>query len=106
VLDGKTIWWVRGNARQGFESEAVFNTYGFSFAKVVPANAADKALAQGSLVKFRDGTLVKDGATYYLISDGKKLKFSSAADLAAKGYKTGNVISANLQKYELGGTVQ
>jgi len=106
VLDGKTVWWIRGNTRQGFQSEAVFNTYGFSFGKTVKANVADKALSEGALVKFRDGTLVKDGATYYLVSDGKKLMFTSSADLTARGYKTSNAINASLSAYASGGNVQ
>src|SRR3989344_198800 len=101
-----TVWWVLGGMRQGFESTAVFNTYGFSWSKIVSANAADLALAEGSLVKFRDGTLVLDGSTYYLISDGKKKAFSSATDLTNRGYKTSNAISASLSAYVSGGSVQ
>ena len=106
VLDGQTVWWVRGNTRQGFESMAVFNTYGFNLSKVVTANAADKALAEGALVKFRDGTLVLDGGVYYIISDGKKMMFSSASDLTTRGYKTSNAINVSLSAYASGGTVQ
>ncbi len=101
-----TVWWLRSNMRQGFESEAVFNTYGFSFAKVVPANSADLSLAQGALVKFRDGTLVRDNNNYYIISDGQKLKFGSSLDLTNRGYKLSNVINASLAGYESGGNVQ
>jgi hypothetical protein len=106
VLEGKTVWWILGGLRQGFESMAVFNTYGFATSKIVKANAADLALSEGALVKFRDGTLVKDGSDYYLISDGKKLQFASASDLTAKGYKTANAIKAGLANYESGGAVQ
>ena len=106
VKDGATIWWIRGTQKIGFESMAVYNTYGFSLSKVVPANAADKALPEGAIVKFRDGTLVNDGGTYYLVSDGKKLSFASATDLTAKGYKTSNTISVSLSAYTSGGSVQ
>ncbi len=105
VLDNKTVWWIRGNIRQGFESEAVFNTYGFSFSKIVPANSADLQLAQGANVKFRDGTLVKDGNDYFIISNEKKLKFSSDSQLTSKGYKLSNVLSASLTNYESGGNI-
>ena len=106
VLQGSTIWWIRGSLKQGFESMAVFNTYGFSLKKVVKANATDGALTEGAIVKFRDGTLVYDGGTYYLISDGMKKIFSSSADLTARGYKTSNAISASLGAYTSGGSVQ
>ncbi len=106
VLEGKTVWWILGGVRQGFESMAVFNTYGFATSKIVKANAADLGLTHGSLVKFRDGTLVSEGGLYYLISDGKKLSFASASDLTSRGYKTSNAISAGLTNYESGGSVQ
>lgn len=106
VLDGKTVWWVLGGTRQGFESMAVFKTYGFSSGKIVKGNLADLALPQGPPVKFRNGTLVKDSGNYYIISDGKKIGFASAAVLAAKGYKTSNAISAGLANYESGGNIQ
>jgi hypothetical protein len=94
-----TVWWILGVKRQGFESLAVFNTYGFPTSRLVKANANDLALPQGPLVKFRDGTLVLDGGNYYLVSDGKKIIFASAADLTAKGYKTSNAIPASLSAY-------
>jgi hypothetical protein len=106
VFQGKTIWWLRNNQKTGFETMAVFNTYGFSVKKVLVGNAADFALPEGSIIKFRDGTLVKDGSTYYLISDGKKMSFSSASDLTTRGYKVSNAITASLAPYVDGGAVQ
>jgi hypothetical protein len=106
VVDGQTIWWILGGQKLGFESMAVFGTYGFSLGKLVKANAADLALPTGPLVKFRDGTLVTSNGIDYIISDGKKLQFASGTDLVAKGYKTSNVISANLDAYQSGGNVQ
>ncbi len=105
VLDGKTIWWINSGQKQGFESMAVFNTYGFTLGRVVKANPGDLQLPTGPLVKFRDGTLVKDGGNYYLISDGKKLQFASAGALSSLGYKVANAVSASLSGYELGGTL-
>jgi hypothetical protein len=104
--DGVTVWWVLGSMRQGFESEAVFNTYGFDWNKIVPSNSSDMALPEGALVKFRDGTLVYEGSTYYLISDGNKLMFTSISDLQDRGYNTANAISASLANYTSGGNVQ
>ena len=106
VINNKTIWWIVGGKRTGFESMAVFNTYGFKLADVARANTADMVLSEGSLVKFRDGTLVKDGADYYLISDGKKLKFTSSADATTRGYNLATAIQATLAAYASGGNVQ
>ncbi|HVY67277.1 MAG TPA: hypothetical protein VHA30_00035, partial [Patescibacteria group bacterium] len=97
-----TVWWILGGQRSGFESEAVFETYGFTFDRVVPANAADLALPEGPLVKFRDGTLISDGGNLYIISNGQKRQFASADDFAAYSYSMDNVISADLSGYQAG----
>lgn len=102
VLDGQTVWWIRNGSKQGFESEAVFKTYGFSYSRVVKANASDKALATGGMVKFRDGTIVLDSGNYYIISDGTKRKFGSASTLTNLGYKTSSSISGSLTAYPAG----
>src|SRR5690348_7607342 len=44
VESGGTVWWIRGGKKQGFESPAVFASYGLNFSRVVKANAADLAL--------------------------------------------------------------
>src|SRR3989344_4152685 len=104
--DGRTVWWVLGSGRKGFQSAEVFFTYGFAFDKIVPANDADMALAVGSLVKFRDGTLVSDGGNYYLISDGTKKPFASVAAMEALGYKISSSINADLSAYQAGSGVE
>ena len=104
--DGRTVWWVLGSQRKGFQSAEVFQTYGFSFDKIVPANDADMALAAGDLVKFRDGTLVRDGEYYFLVSDGMKKRFASVSVLETQGYQTGNAISASLETYTETGSIQ
>lgn len=106
VFQGQTIWWLRDGKKSGFESMVVFNTYGFNVSKVLQGNTADFALPEGPIMKLRDGTLVLDGSTYYLISDGKKLAFTSTAQLTEKGYKTANAVVTSLSAYESGGNVQ
>src|SRR3989344_1131346 len=100
--DGRTVWWVLSGQRQGFQSTEVFFTYGFSFGKIVSATDADMALAEGALVKFRDGTIVADGSDYYLISEGKKRKFVSTGAMQNLGYQIANAIAASLSAYEAG----
>lgn len=106
VLEGKTVWWILGSTKQGFESMAVFNTYGFPTSRIVKVNAADLALPQGPLVKFRDGTLVKDGGAYYLISEGTARTFASLQALLDNGYKRESVITSSLSAYEKGEAIQ
>lgn len=106
LLDGKTIWWITGNQLSGFESMAVFDTYGFGLKHLEKADRADLTLSHGALVKFRDGTLVLDSGTYYLISDGNKLPFASTASLSRLGYNANNAITASLANYTQGNTLQ
>lgn len=94
-----TIYWVMNGQLLPFSSQAVFKSYGFAKTRVVKANASDLALPKGDLVKFRDGTLVKYQGNYYLISNGQKLPFSSKSALIKAGYKTKNVINADLKDY-------
>ena len=104
--DKRTVWWILGGQRKGFQSLEVFNTYGFDLGKIVPANDSDMALPQGDLVKFRDGTLVNDAGVYHLISDGAKKRFPHIDILKLKGYKPENAINASLSAYADGGTVE
>jgi hypothetical protein len=99
VLDGNTVWWILGGVKQGFESQQVFDTYGFTYNLVVKANTADMLLPTGPLVKFRDGTLVNDKNSQYLISDGKKRMFSTAYRASELGYNVNNFINASLESY-------
>lgn len=103
--DNRTVWWVLGGERKGFQSAEVFFTYGFAFDKIVSATDADMALAVGDLVKFRNGTLVRDGESYYLISDGMKKQFSSVTAMVNVGYDPKNAISASLASYASGAVV-
>ncbi|HEX5429895.1 MAG TPA: MBG domain-containing protein [Patescibacteria group bacterium] len=105
VLDHGTVWWILNGSRQGFESEAVFNTYGFSFGRTVAANSSDMALPEGSLVKFRDGTLVADSGIEYIISDGQARPFTNSDSLTSLGYNLANVIPASLSKYSKGNEI-
>jgi hypothetical protein len=106
VLDSTgTVWWILNGQRDGFESLTVFNTYGFTFDRVVPTNAADMALPVGSLVKLRDGTLVSQVGVTYIISDGLKVSFASGAALTSRGYNPANVVPADVSGYTAGATL-
>ena len=106
VLDSTgTVWWILDGQRDGFESLTVFNTYGFTFDRTVPANSADMALPVGPLVKLRDGTLISDGGVTYIISDGLKLPFASSTSLTNWGYSLANVVPADVSGYTVGSTL-
>lgn len=64
VFDGQTVWWVNNGERHGFPTLDIFNSYGLSFKNMVPANAADKALQEGSTVLALKDALA--GGSYFL----------------------------------------
>jgi hypothetical protein len=105
ILDGQTIWWIRGVSRQGFESMTVFNTYGFDLSDVVPANSEDMKLPEGEILKLRDGTLVRDSGNLFIISDGQKRQFLSASSLDKYGYNPSNFIDYGVGKYVSGNSL-
>lgn len=105
VKDGQAVWWIYGGQKRALGSNEVLASYGFSASQLVKANSADLALPLGETVKLRDGALVKQGNDYYVISDGKKIKFSSDAAAAQMGYKLTNAISAGLENYESAGNL-
>jgi hypothetical protein len=53
----------------------------------------------------RDGTLVSDGGTYYIISNGLKLPFASSASLTNWGYSLANVVPDDISGYTAGSTL-
>lgn len=64
VFDGQTVWWVNNGEKHGFPTLDIFNSYGLSFKNMVPANAADKALPEGSTVLALKDALA--GGSYFL----------------------------------------
>ena len=64
VNNGGTVQMVVSGGLWGIPSESVFNTWGYSFADVVPANAADMAKSQIGVIPARTaGQLVPTGTT-------------------------------------------
>ena len=53
INNNGTIQVIRSNGLTGIPSEAVFNSWGYNFADVVPANAADLAMVQSNIMLSR-----------------------------------------------------
>lgn len=80
-----------------YPSATVFLSYGFnSWKNVLPASAADKALAKnGQLMPYADGSLVNDNGTVYVISGGARYGIASVSVFLGLGYQWANVLSGN-----------
>ena len=91
-----------GKQRRPFDSAERFFSNRFSFDRVVPANAADMALPEGTSVDWGDGVLFADNAVIYQVSDGKKFGFTSANVFLGQGFKFEMVRNGNLSRLQEG----
>ncbi|PIR74895.1 MAG: hypothetical protein COU35_00010 [Candidatus Magasanikbacteria bacterium CG10_big_fil_rev_8_21_14_0_10_47_10] len=95
VNDNGTIFIVTSNGRAGFPSEAVFRSYGYNFESVFPINTATLNLPVLPDLGYRDGTLVNDKGTIFLISGNKKYGFKFWEEFVGRGYKLSAVINGD-----------
>jgi hypothetical protein len=105
VLHNGTVYYVDGNSRQPYTSAGAFLSYGFnSWNTVVPATASDLMLPistytpSGSTTPVtyflppRNGSLINDKGTVYLITNGTRAGFVSSEVFLGLGYSFANVI--------------
>jgi hypothetical protein len=108
VISNGTIYLITSGMREPYTSAADFLSYGLnSWATVQPANTADLALPIQSVtlpgtsttrsfyVAPRNGSLINDNGTVYLITNGLRVGFSSAAVFTGLGYSFTNVASGD-----------
>lgn len=104
-----TVHHIVKGTRRPYTSAGAFLSYSFnSWADVVPANAADMALPlatttePGSTLKVvtfmppRDGSLINDQGTVYIVTNGYRQSFASEHIFAGLGYNWGNVLDGDV----------
>lgn len=79
VVSGGTVWRITATGRTGVPSPGVFYSWGGAWSEVVPANAADLALANEGNATFRAGALVNDGGTLFAVTSSAKRGFPTAS---------------------------
>lgn len=100
-----TVYRISYGARLPYTSAGAFLSYGFnSWVDVKTANAAEMALPVPTTTKResteqipafitpRDGSLINDHGTVYIISDGYRQGFASAGVFSGLGYSFANVL--------------
>lgn len=100
VQNGGAIYLISedGTKRLPFDSQEKLFSHRLSFDRVVPANAADMSLPEGSSPAWGDGVLFADKAVIYQVSGGKKYGFTSAQVFLGQGFKFEMVKNGNLTK--------
>ncbi len=94
VVSNGTVYWINASGqKQAYTSAGAFLSYGFnSWSNVVAASAEDLALPSGGFVPPMDGSLINDNGTVYLMTNGMRAGFTSAANFTGLGYSFANVI--------------
>lgn len=96
-----TVWRIVFGTRMPYTSAGAFLSYGYnSWDKVVQANTADVALpastdsypSKTNYIPPRDGSLINDNGTIYVVSDWHRRGFSSAKVFLDLGYSFSNAI--------------
>ncbi len=105
LLPDGTVYRIMLGTRQPYTSAGAFLSYGYnSWATVVPANSYDMALLVGQnnvpgggaqFIPPRDGALINDHGTVYIITDGHKVGFASAQIFLEFGYSFEYVLSGD-----------
>ncbi|QQS23064.1 hypothetical protein IPM19_00645 [bacterium] len=102
VNNSGTVQMVVSGGLWGIPSVDVFNSWGYSFSDVVPANAADKALAQVGVIPARQaGQLVPSGTTTPTPSGAYTA--SVASDSPAASTLVAGQATANLANFTVSG---
>lgn len=99
VVSNGTVYFItQDNARSPYTSAEAFLSYRFnSWAVIVNANGSDEKLPLTTTyyIPPRNGSLINDHGTVYLITNGQRVGFASAAAFAGLGYSFANVASGD-----------
>ncbi|MCL5436108.1 MAG: hypothetical protein M1275_03440 [Patescibacteria group bacterium] len=97
-----TINLITAQGRKPFPSAEVFSSYGYTFDSVFPSTTLDESLPKLPDMQYRDGTLVNDNGTIYLISEGAKFGFKTWSGFLAAGYSPKAVMAGSTAGYPEG----
>lgn len=95
ILNGRTVFLIKGGELHGFPSLEVFLSHGYIFDEISPALPEDLALREGTIMAFREGTLIKEPAnpTVYIVTGAEKRPFTSKDVFLKLGYSFSHVLN-------------
>ena len=102
VNNGGTVQLVGNTGLMGIPDLATFNSWGYSFAKVVPANANDKAKTQTGVMSMRQAGQLSPTATSTVVSG--PISAMLASDNPASSTLVAGQALADLAHFTLSGT--
>jgi hypothetical protein len=94
---------MTSTGRAGIPTLAVFYSWGFDFAKSVPANAADLAKPTEANLGYRVGSVINDGGTIWgITSASEKRGFPTASCYTDLGYSWTMALAGSTAGYTAG----
>ncbi len=97
VNQNGAIFKIEYGKKRVFISPAALLSNNYSFKDVLSANNAEVALSEGEIIGIKDGALLRDGKTIYVIENGKKRAFTSMSVFKSFGYNSRNVVNTSLK---------
>jgi len=104
VNNNGTVQLVGANSLMGIPDIATFNSWGYSFADVVPANAADKAMTQSGVMAARVAGQLSPTALASVPASSGSVSVALAADNPASGAVVASSAAVSLLKVNFTGS--
>ncbi|TSA46107.1 hypothetical protein D4R52_01165 [bacterium] len=102
INDSGKIYLIAQNGRAPFSTPAIFYSYGYDFSAARLAGPEDLKLQELAPLPYRDGALVNDRGTIYLISNGTKFGFQTWNGFTSRGYEIKTAVSGDTSGYAQG----
>jgi hypothetical protein len=103
------VYYIENFKKRPIESPALLESHGFDWRGLIIASEADvDQIPNGENLKFRDGSLLSNRGTVYIISNGLRRPIASPAAFLRLGFKWSNikaVSDAEINLHPLGETV-
>ena len=100
IVYNGAVWKIENGERRGFPGQQVLNSYQYDGNSIVAESnltSADKALAEGTVMPYKTGSLISDAEAVWMIGDSlSKRGFTSAENFTGNGYSWNKVIASDI----------
>lgn len=88
------VYLLQKGVKRPISHPSIFLSYGFEWSDIITISQESfSSIPEGSILPFREGTLLADNSTVYVIERGQKRPISSPEIFLANGYKWSNIIT-------------
>ncbi|HLC44276.1 MAG: hypothetical protein A2722_04015 [Candidatus Doudnabacteria bacterium RIFCSPHIGHO2_01_FULL_50_11] len=101
-----TVYLAKDSGLAPFPSEAIFRSHGYNFDMVLQVNPAEMKRPVVEAMRYRDGSIIDDAGTVYLIAGVEKWGFKTWEGYLSRGYSPKAILQGTTQGYILAGTYE